>query len=84
MARRPIDLRSTHGAGETLEVYVLYIEDGRYSVPTLDTVTVANDALAREVAIQRVAASKFYRQVEIWQDDRLVDTIANPGWPGAL
>lgn len=63
-----------------MDVYVLYIDDSRYSVPTLDTLTVADDALARDLAVKRVGSSKFYRQVEIWLGDRLVDTIANPAW----
>ncbi|MHB8530590.1 MAG: hypothetical protein ACYC8V_13910 [Caulobacteraceae bacterium] len=58
--------------------YILFIDDSRYSVPTMDTLTVADDARARELALQRVASSKYHRQIEIWRDDRLLETIANP------
>jgi hypothetical protein len=55
-----------------LNVYILYVHDDRYSVPTLDTVSVRDDARAIELAVKRLAASPHYQAVELWDGDRLV------------
>jgi hypothetical protein len=61
--------------GAVLKTYTLYIHDDRYSVPSLDAVTVSGDARAREIAQGRLAASPHYRAVEIWEDDRFVGKV---------
>jgi hypothetical protein len=68
--------------GGCLKTYVLYIHDDRYSVPTMDTLTVSSDARARELAVQRLGSSEHYRGVEIWEGDRLVEELsASPPAP---
>ena len=56
-----------------LKTYTLYIHDDRYSVPSLDAVTVRDDDRAREVGKNRLAVSAHYRMIEVWEDDRFID-----------
>ena len=56
-----------------LKTYTLYIHDDRYSVPSLDAVTVRDDARAREVSQNRLMVSPHYRLIEVWEDDRFID-----------
>ena len=58
-----------------MKTYILYVHDDRYSVPTLDTVTVGDDARATEIAARRLASSPHYRAAEVWDDERLVCRI---------
>jgi hypothetical protein len=55
-----------------LKTYTLYIHDDRYSVPSLDAVTVRDDERAREVGANRLAVSPHYQLIEVWEDDRFV------------
>jgi hypothetical protein len=66
-----------------MKTYVLYVHDDRYTVPTMDTVTVSGDERARELAGQRLASSPHYHAVELWEGDRLVERLEAPGTPGA-
>jgi hypothetical protein len=61
-----------------LKTYTLYIHDDRYSVPSLDAMTVRDDARALEVAKDRLAASPNYRLIEVWEDDRFIDKFERP------
>ena len=61
-----------------MKTYTLYIHDDRYSVPSLDAVTVRNDERACEVAQNRLAASAHYRLIEVWEDDRFIDKFERP------
>jgi len=61
-----------------LKIYTLYIHDDRYSVPSLDAASAAEDALAEEVARARLVASPHYRAIEIWEDDRFVGKVERP------
>lgn len=61
-----------------MRTYILYVHDDRYSVPTLDTVIVRNDARAIEIADKRLASSAHYWTVEVWEDERLVYRINRP------
>jgi hypothetical protein len=61
-----------------LKTYTFYIHDDRYSVPSLDAVTVRDDARALEVAKDRLAASPHYRLIEVWEDDRFIDKFERP------
>lgn len=58
-----------------MKTYLLYVNDDRYSVPTLDTLIVRGDDRAIEIAAQRLASSPRYRSVEVWEDERLVCRI---------
>jgi hypothetical protein len=55
-----------------LTIYVLYIEDDRYLVPTVDILTADSDSTAQALAIDRLANSPHYTSVEVWADDRYV------------
>jgi hypothetical protein len=59
--------------GAELKTYTLYIHDDRYSVPSLDAVTVRDDARAREVGANRLTVSPHYQLIEVWEDDRFID-----------
>ena len=61
-----------------VRTYILYVHDDRYSVPTLDTVIVRNDARAIEIADKRLASSAHYGAVEVWEDERLVYRTNRP------
>ncbi|HZC17765.1 MAG TPA: hypothetical protein VE309_13485 [Caulobacteraceae bacterium] len=56
-----------------MKTYILYIHDDRYSVPSLDAVTVRDDQRALEVVRDRLTVSPHYRQIEVWEDDRFID-----------
>jgi hypothetical protein len=58
--------------GAELKTYTLYIHDDRYSVPSLDAVTVRDDERACEVAANRLTVSPHYQLIEVWEDDRFV------------
>jgi hypothetical protein len=61
-----------------LKTYTLYIHDDRYSVPSLDAVTVRDDARACEVGRNRLGVSPHYRLIEVWEDDRFIDRFDRP------
>jgi len=58
--------------GGGVDVYTLYIEDDRYSVPTIDILSADTDAEAMTLAAERLASSPHYLSVEVWADDRYV------------
>ncbi len=55
-----------------MKTYIFYIYDDRYSVPSLDAVTVRDDQRAREVGANRLTVSPHYQLIEVWEDDRFV------------
>ena len=55
-----------------MKPYFLFVEDDRYTVPTLDTINAHDDERAIAHAAKRLAASSHYRAIEIWEDERLV------------
>ena len=72
-------LKLNRSAG--MKTYALYIHDDRYTVPTLDTITVGGDERARELAGDRLASSPHYYATELWEGDRLVERLEKPGSP---
>jgi len=58
-----------------LNVYVLYIHDDRYSVPTVDSLRASDDESAKQLLRQRLRSSPHYFAVALWQDERFVDRI---------
>jgi hypothetical protein len=64
--------------GTCVKTYLLYVHDERYSVPTLDTIVVADDERAQEIAAARLIGSRHYRSVEVWDEARLVCGIDRP------
>ena len=64
--------RGPGGSYADLNVYTLYIEDDRYSVPTIDILQATDDAHALGLAAERLASSPHYLAVELWVDERLI------------
>ncbi len=58
-----------------MKTYTLYVHDGRYAVPTLLTVEMRDDDSVLSHAEQRLKSSLHYQAVEVWDDDRLVNTL---------
>jgi hypothetical protein len=59
-----------------VKIYTLFIHDDRYSVPSLDAVSAADDRSAETLANARLDGSTHYSSIEIWEDERPVGTIA--------
>lgn len=55
--------------------YTLFVHDDRYSVPTFYMISVANDERALELADEKLRSSAHYRQVEVFDGERLVGAI---------
>lgn len=51
-----------------MRTYSCFVTDDRYSVPTLTFMMVADEALARELALRRLLESPHHRQVELLED----------------
>lgn len=58
-----------------MPIYTLFIHDDRYSVPSLDAVTAADDRSVRTIATARLDGSTHYQAIEIWDDEREVGRI---------
>ena len=58
-----------------MKSYTLYIHDGRYGAPALLVVELRDDDRVRAFATERLQQSVYYRAVEIWEGDRLVDKV---------
>ena len=50
------------------ETFELYLDDSRYSVPTLHLIVADNERAAMETARQMMAANPHYRGAEICQE----------------
>lgn len=53
-------------------VYTIYIEDDRYSVPTIDILMADDDTHACVLGQARLQSSPHYLSAEVWQDERVV------------
>ena len=51
-----------------MNIYIFYIEDDRYSVPTIDILTADSDSAAQALAIERLTNSPHYTLVEVWAE----------------
>ena len=58
--------------GGRVGVYTIYIEDDRYSVPTIDILMADDDAHARILAQGRLISSPHYQSAEVCEDERVV------------
>ena len=58
-----------------MPIYLLYIEDGRYSAPQLDSLEAADDAQAVALTRARLAGSAHYRSADVWDEDRFVACV---------
>jgi len=61
-----------------VKIFALYVEDDRYSVPTLLTVELRDDASAMAHASELLASSPHYLSIEIWDADRRVGKARGP------
>ena len=59
-----------------MPIYLVYIEDSRYSAPQLDCIEAVDDQRALAVARARLDASAHYRSADVWEDDRFVARLA--------
>ena len=62
-----------------MKIFTLYIEDDRYSVPTLLTVERRDDAQALDYASGLLTDARHYLSVETWDGDRQVGTVRRDG-----
>jgi hypothetical protein len=62
-----------------VKIFTLYIEDDRYSVPTLFTVELRDDAEAMAHATGLMAGSSHYQSVDIWDGDRFIGRARRMG-----
>lgn len=64
-----------------MHTYSLYVEDDRYSVPTLEFVTASDVTAALRVASAKLADSPHHRGVEVREDDRFLIELKAPVYP---
>jgi hypothetical protein len=55
-----------------MRAFSFYIFDDRYSVPTLVFVPANDEPEARDLAAHRLAETRHYRKVEVWEGDALL------------
>ena len=55
-----------------MKLFTLYVDDDRYSVPTLFTADLRDDASAMTFASELLNSSPHYLAVEVWDGDRRV------------
>jgi len=58
-----------------VKIYTLYVEDDRYSVPTLLTAEMANDIRVIQHSSEILEKSPHYLAVDIWDGDRKVGRV---------
>lgn len=63
-----------------MRTYALYIEDDRYSVPTLQFVTAAADDEVRRIA-KELLAKPHHRKVEVREGDTVLFQLASDSLP---
>lgn len=61
-----------------MKIYTLFIEDDRYSVPTLLSIERADDIGAQAYTIELLDKSAHYKAVEIWDGERHVSRETRP------
>ena len=61
-----------------MPVYLIYIEDARYSAPQLDSLEAIDDARALDVVRVRLRYSIHYRAADVWDNDRFVGRVVSP------
>ena len=59
------DFTPSEHRNQPLRTFSFYIHDKRYSVPTLQIVTVRDEDRARELALQRLAEGEHHLAVEV-------------------
>jgi hypothetical protein len=59
-----------------VNIYVLYIHDDRYTVPTVDSLSASSDEVAAYLMENRLGSSPHYFAAELWLDERLIARLA--------
>jgi hypothetical protein len=67
-----------------MDTYTFFIEDDRYSVPTLEFVLVPDKAKARQMASERLIASRHHLSVIVHQHGRQVFQVSRAGRDGTV
>ena len=64
-----------------MNLYTVYIEDDRHSaLPTMDILTAVDDEQVRaQGQPARPASSPHYRSIAVWEENRLVCELPEPG-----
>jgi len=62
-----------------LKIFTLYVEDDRYSVPTLFTAELRDDASVMAYASNMLSNGDHYLAIEIWDGDRRVGKVGQQG-----
>ena len=65
-----------------MRAYTIFIEDDRYSVPTLVIIDTSTRARAEQLTLEKLTESPHHRAVELRLGDRLVYRSCRPGDPG--
>jgi hypothetical protein len=60
------------GRDGELRTFSCFITDDRYAVPTLTFLLVADEKLAREMALRRLMESEHHRQIELLENGEQV------------
>ncbi len=58
-----------------MQTYEIYIEDSRYSVPTLVFILAGSDTRAKARAAELLGQSPCHSSVDIWKAGRLLSTV---------
>jgi hypothetical protein len=67
---------------DALRTFSCFITDDRYSVPTLTFLLVADEKLAREMALRRLLESPHHRNVELLENGERVFERKRPSHGG--
>lgn len=71
-------VQPTKGAAGGILNFELYIDDDRYSVPTLHLIAALDEAMALEMARIRLEESDHHVGVELWRDGRRLVVLGAP------
>jgi len=64
-----------------MQTFELFIEDDRYTVPTLEFVPVGDAARARQVAAERLFVSMHHQSVEVRFDNERICYLSRSARP---
>ena len=70
-----LDVTAPLSPESAVKIFAFFIEDDRYSVPTLVTEECADDAAAMDHARTLLRASPHHRAVDVWDDERMVGRL---------
>ena len=65
-----------------MRTYTIFVEDDRYSVPTLAMIDTSSRARAEQVTLEKLTESPHHRAVELRLGDKLVYRRARSDDPG--